>query len=165
MVAPADRQRLERWHDDLLCSESDFLQALSVSDVTPYVDPLLLPACPSSYFSFLLRLTDANRLRFRRVIVPRGAGRVADHSAGIVFVAKRDERPRLVFDTRRANLRFRRPPTTKLPTPSSLSHLCTADVPGLYAGAFDVTNAFYQVSLPDHLSFFYITTNLQSGFR
>ena len=56
------------------------------------------------------------------------------------------------MDTRLLNLRFLDPPSTKLPTAAALSAIEVPVDQDLFVGTGDISNAFYNMRVPDDLS-------------
>ena len=110
----------------------------------PYFDPELADN-HSTYGDFLTRLHAAGMLRFRASHETCGA-------LGIFFVRKKDDSLRLIFDTRKLNMRFKDPPKTELPTASAMSNIESFDSSNVYLGSGDIKNAFYSLRVPDALS-------------
>ena len=80
----------------------------------------------------------------------------AKEIAGVFFVARKDARLRLIFDTRRPNAHFVRPRSTALASGESLADIQvdpSTDVLELAAG--DVEVCFYQYLLPPRLRGFF----------
>eukprot|EP00959_Pyramimonas_sp_CCMP1952_P431480 9036658-Pyramimonas_sp.AAC.1 len=72
-------------------------------------------------------------------------------TVGCFFVAKKNKKLRVIFDTRYANLFFGRPARTALPTETALAAF---ENPGhdTHLASGDIDNAFYRLRLPDGLS-------------
>ena len=129
----------------MLRDKQDFRQHISNSKTCkPYCDPSLF-ASRKTYADFLLRLHLAGMLKFRRASGSQG-------SLGVFFVKKKDGTLRIIFDTRKLNLRFKDPPKTQLPTASAFSQLeCPADA-NLFIAGGDIRNACYGLSVPEDIS-------------
>ena len=84
-------------------------------------------------------------IRYRRAFQDRGV-------LGIFFVAKKDGRIRIIFDTRILNTKFRDPPSTRLPSAAAISSLEVPSHSELYVATGDLANAFYCFSVPDDIS-------------
>ena len=65
---------------------------------------------------------------------------------------KKGDKIRLIMGTRLLNLRFVDPPSTKLPTAAALSAIEVPVDQDLFAGTGDISNAFYNMRVPDDLS-------------
>ena len=70
----------------------------------------------------------------------------------VFFVEKKGDKIRLIMDTRLLNLRFVDPPSTKLPTAAALSAIEVPVDQDLFVGTGDISNAFYNMRVPDDLS-------------
>ena len=111
----ADRKLLHTWDTSMLRTGSEYQQHIKQNPpLRPYVDPALNN--PRAYADFLLTLRKAGMLKWRRA-----PNRKPD--LGIFFVGKKDGALRLIFDTRRLNLRFREPPKTDLPSAGAFAQL------------------------------------------
>ena len=71
---------------------------------------------------------------------------------GVFSVEKKGDKIRLIMDTRILNLRFVDPPSTKLPTAAALSALEVPVDSDLFVATGDISNAFYNMRVPDDLS-------------
>ena len=141
----ADRQILIDWESTMLRGQDDYHSYISQQkSFKPYFDPELADN-HSTYGDFLTRLHAAGMLRFRASHETCGA-------LGIFFVRKKDDSLRLIFDTRKLNMRFKDPPKTELPTASAMSNIESFDSSNVYLGSGDIKNAFYSSKVPDALS-------------
>ena len=59
---------------------------------------------------------------------------------------------RLIFDTRVANLQFTEPPATALPTAAAFAAMQVEADTGLNLVHGDIANAFYNIEIPEELS-------------
>ena len=144
-LAPADRKLLHNWDSYMLRDSDDYHTHISTHHVyKPYCDPELMRD-PTSYGKFLQRLHDAGMLRWRVATEKQGA-------LGIFFVKKKDGSLRLIFDTRKLNLKFKDPPKTELPTSAALSQIEGPAGCDLLISAGDIRNAFYAFEVPEGLS-------------
>ena len=114
--------------------------------VKPYMDPALASS-PNSLGRFYGRLHQSHMLTFV-------SGRHA-HTVGVFFVHKKSGKLRLILDTRAANRAFRKPLTTRLPTPAAWSSIEVDPEDTLYTAAGDVADAFHRMALPAHLRRFF----------
>ena len=110
--------------------------------VKPYIDPALASS-PAALGRFYGRLHQSHMLSFV-------SGRHA-HTVGVFFVHKKNGKLRLILDTRLANRAFRKPLTTRLPTPAAWSSLEVGAEDTLFTAAGDVADAFHRMALPSHL--------------
>lgn len=72
-------------------------------------------------------------------------------TAGLLFVKRKDDRLRLIWDTRRSNCHLTEPPSTWLASCDSLAEILIPTRGQLFAAAGDVVVCFYQYALPDLL--------------
>ena len=80
-----------------------------------------------------------------------GGGSRAQGEIGLFFfVAKKNGKLRIIFDTRVVNTYFKTPPSTRLPTSSAFSSLETSDKP-VYVASGDLDCAFYRLGLPSDM--------------
>ncbi|CAK0849230.1 unnamed protein product [Prorocentrum cordatum] len=140
-LLPAHLQSaLESGHG-LLRSEQEATAALEEADVTCYVDGKLAQR-GIDYGRFLLELYDAGIVEVLDYELER------KEETGVFFVPRKDDKLRLIFDTRRANCHIRTPEYAHLASGDALSSLeCT---PGeeVHLAAGDVEVCFYQCVLP-----------------
>jgi len=102
-LAAADKEWLHDWQVHLLRDKQAFEQdAAAFGAHRIYCDPLLFRS-PKKYASFLSELKSRGMLRWRKAKGEAG-------KLGVFFVAKKDGRLRIVFDTRLLNLMFIPPP-------------------------------------------------------
>ncbi|CAK0820381.1 unnamed protein product, partial [Prorocentrum cordatum] len=140
LLPPHLQSALESGHG-LLRSEQEASAALEEADVTCYVDGKLAQR-GFDYGRFLLELYDAG------IVEVLGYELDRKEETGVFFVPRKDDKLRLIFDTRRANCHFRTPDYTHLASGDALSSLeCT---PGeeVHLAAGDVEVCFYQYVLP-----------------
>ena len=140
-LLPTDRSNLINWETELLRDSKDYKSHIANSKVVrPYVDPLLAND-PKLYGDFLLRLNLAGMLKWR---VSNGER----SSLGFFFVRKKDGSLRLIFDTRKLNLKFRDPPKTPLPSSAAFSQLEAPEDSDMVIASGDIKNAFYILHVP-----------------
>ncbi|CAK0870750.1 unnamed protein product [Prorocentrum cordatum] len=140
LLPPHLQSALESGHG-LLRSEQEATAALEEADVTCYVDGKLAQR-GIDYGRFLLELYDAG------IVEALGYELERKEETGVYFAPRKDDKLRLIFDTRRANCHFRTPEYTHLASGDALSSLeCT---PGeeVHLAAGDVEVCFYQYVLP-----------------
>ncbi|CAK0845448.1 unnamed protein product, partial [Prorocentrum cordatum] len=140
LLPPHLQSALESGHG-LLRSEQEASAALEEADVTCCVDGKLAQR-GFDYGRFLLELYDAGIVEVLDYELDR------KEETGVFFVPRKDDKLRLIFDTRRANCHFRTPDYTHLASGDALSSLeCT---PGeeVHLAAGDVEVCFYQYVLP-----------------
>lgn len=76
------------------------------------------------------------------------------YTVGCFFVIKKSGALRSVFDTRLANTQFVAPPKMALPSAAALVAVeveASAGAGGCYIGSADISNAFYNMLLPEDL--------------
>ncbi|CAK0841610.1 unnamed protein product [Prorocentrum cordatum] len=107
---------------------------------------------PSLFSKPLLCADFVAKLLARGMVELRGDCDAA--TVGCFFVAKKNNKLRVIFDTRYANLFFGRPARTALPTATALAAF---ENPGhdTYLASGDIDNAFYRLRLPDGLSSYF----------
>ena len=110
--------------------------------VKPYVDPVLNNS-PVHMGRFLTHLFNCRMLQ----LIP---GRY-EHTVGVFFVPKKNGRLRLILDTRKANTYFRKPRSSRLPTPAAWTSVEVKSEDVLYTACGDVADAFHRMELPSHL--------------
>ena len=98
----------------MLLNDADACTRMSECNVEPYFDPKL-KYDRKSYVEFITELTERGLLRWRKAVTGER------HTLGVFFVAKKDGKLRLIFDTRVANLQFCAPPATALPTAAAFA--------------------------------------------
>ena len=72
---------------------------------------------------------------------------------------KKNNKLRIILDTRVANTFLNKPRASHLPTPSAWCSLEVEEEDTLYTASGDVTDAFHRMQLPQHLRFFPTATN------
>jgi len=149
-----DFDRWSSWKSLLLREprEAALLQS-SLGLKQPYSDPGLV-GNRVEYAKFLKHLAKLGLVRF---------GRSRKSTVGLFFVAKKDGRLRLIFDTRIANCVFVEPPHTELPTSAAFSKLEAPVGTPIYLAQSDLDNAFYHLLLPPGLSEFFVLPPARAG--
>ncbi len=71
--------------------------------------------------------------------------------AGLFFVRRKDDKLRMIWDTRRSNAHFSPPPWCPLPSGEALACIESSGDLKLTAPSADVSVCFYQYQLPEHL--------------
>ncbi|CAK0867614.1 unnamed protein product, partial [Prorocentrum cordatum] len=105
----------------------------------PFSDPKLVH-CKKTYARFI------GELLVRGLI---DLGERTEATVGIFFVFKSDKRSlRMIADTRVANMRFRLPAHSELPTAGAWSSLAVPKGKSLHLAQMDVDNAFYRIATP-----------------
>lgn len=107
----------------------------------PYSDPLL--NVRSNYIHFLKRLRRANLVEF--------SDETPLENIAIFFVAKKNDRQRMIVDARRSNAHFRDPAYVQLCAGDTLSRLEYGLGDTLTIGMADLKDAFYHLELPHSL--------------
>jgi len=148
-VPEGDREWLEGWEKHLLRDAADFAkESEKFESHRVYCDPALFNV-PTKYVKFLKELESRGMLRWRR------AADGETGNLGIFFVKKKKNgKLRIVFDTRKLNLRFIDPPSTRLPSSASFANIeCNIpDDAHIFFASGDVENCFYGMSVPIGLS-------------
>ena len=100
-------------------SPAEYAEAVKAAGpIQPHVDPRLAKS-PEVYAKFLVELQQRGQLSFSEE---------RSHTVGVFFVRKKSsDELRLIIDTRMANLRFRDPWSTSLPSAAALAALETPD--------------------------------------
>ena len=105
----ADRWWLDGWRERMLASADEQSHATSkLKAHKPFTEPSLMDSC-RTYGSFLDRLQHSGMLKFRVALASESG------VLGVFFVPKKDNKTRLIFDTRFLNCKFRVPPSTLFP--------------------------------------------------
>ncbi|CAK0876757.1 unnamed protein product [Prorocentrum cordatum] len=120
---------------------------------TLYMDPVLERNRPL-YLDFI-------QSGISRGVFVLGKERTEDVSA--FFVAKKDERIRMVLDCRRSNQRFQPPPSVSLFSAAGFADLEVPKDAPLYCAGVDVQNAFYQHKLPAYLRSYFCLPKVTAG--
>lgn len=108
----------------------------------PYFDPIL-KAQPRMYALFCRRLFDAGLIEYRQQV---------KKVVGAFCVKKKENRQRLVIDSRLANLHFCEPESVRLCTGSTFAKIEVGDSGGpIEVGGVDISDAFYNIGLPESL--------------
>jgi hypothetical protein len=110
----------------------------------PYTDPIFKHN-PKQYLGFLKELKNRNMLRFKQ-----HDGSPAD--LGVFFVRKKNNKQRLIFDTRILNEKFIDPPKTDLPSADAFTRMDIDGIAPFFIGSGDLANAFYTLAVPDSLA-------------
>lgn len=118
----------------------------------PYWDPVLKNDL-KTYLSFLYDLNGAGVLTYRRR---------ARCQVGIFFVRKSNGDLSMVVDSRKANVRFRRPPKTRLVLGSTFGEVLLPSGETLFISGADVVDCFYNFSC-DNLSEFFGLNAVKAG--
>ena len=149
-----DRSVIENWSSAILKSPSERNLYLNSSDrVKPFLEPSLVRD-EQTYAGFVARLDAAGMLCWKRGVASL---------LGCFFVRKKCGKLRIVLDTRDANNLFRRPPSTRLPTPAAFSHLeCEAE-DTIYMTGADLSNCFYHLKVPDGLENYFTLPPVRCG--
>ncbi|CAK0879805.1 unnamed protein product, partial [Prorocentrum cordatum] len=120
---------------------------------TLYMDPVMERNRPL-YLEFI-------QSGISRGVFVLGKERTEDVSA--FFVAKKDERIRMVLDCRRSNQRFQPPPSVSLFSAAGFADLEVPKDTPLYCAGVDVQNAFYQHKLPAYLRSYFCLPKVTAG--
>ncbi|CAK0841243.1 unnamed protein product, partial [Prorocentrum cordatum] len=108
----------------------------------PFSDPKLVH-CMKTYSRFVGELLSRGLIDL---------GERTESTVGIFFVFKSDKRSlRMIADTRVANMRFRPPAYSELPTAGAWSSLVVPEGKSLHLAQMDVDNAFYRIATPPGL--------------
>ena len=154
-----------RHHQDLIAKSPAELEADRdhTDPITPYWDPGLRDSFWNR-MELYWALDSSNLLTFRR----RRRGRVA-----FFAVSKKDGMQRLIVDARDSNSRQKKPPTTRLSTPttfmdldfsnfnSGLGEVMETRLPSMTAG--DVGDCFYNFSVEPLASWFCTDDRMSAG--
>ena len=142
VLSSADRERLVAWRLHMLRPDGN--PALEGKQATPYTDPILKHNSVQ-YGGFLRELGERNMIGYRKVSE-------YDSMLGIFFVKKKSSQLRLIFDTRRLNVKFTEPPSTDLPSADAFTRLDLPENVPFYIASGDLANAFYTLAVPDKLA-------------
>ena len=137
---PPDLQHKLVGGDGLLRSVDAARAALQETGVGCALDPVLRRR-GREYGSFLGEL-------WRAGVIEACEEHEVREETGCFFVARKDGKLRVIFDTRRANCWFEAPDFTPLPSGESLSDLQTTRGQVVELRAADVEVCFYQYSMP-----------------
>ena len=146
LLPAADLDWFRAWPSHLLRPPAEAEELLASSPVRrAYRDPVLFRN-HATYADFLWRLHSAGMIRWTR------ARPGQDGELGVFFVSKKQpNKQRLILDTRRVNLRFRKPHGVALPSACAFSNICTHDEDFVIASA-DIKDFFYRLGVPPSLS-------------
>ena len=108
---------------------------------------------------------------FVKELVSRGMARLApctdlgggSATAGLVFVRKKADRQRIIFDTRLANCDFAAPPSTHLPSAAAFARMETMECDVVWCSAGDIQNAFYAIEVPEELGSCFRLPSVRGG--
>ncbi|CAK0851969.1 unnamed protein product, partial [Prorocentrum cordatum] len=142
-LGEAESEWLGRWQSTLLRPDKPTAaERTEFCPHGPFFDPSLFSK-PLLYADFVAKLLARGMVELKRDCDAA--------TVGCLFVAKKNQKLRVIFDTRYANLFFRRPARTALPTATALAAF---ENPGhdTYLASGDIDNAFYRLRLPDGLS-------------
>ena len=135
----ADLDAWVNWQDVLLRTPAELAAALHEEPAPEiFTDPALTRS-PKRYAESLVQLAQRGLIKF---------GEAAAPTVGVFFVKKSDGRQRLIIDTRAANMRFRKPWHTSLPSAASLAALEVGEEAELHVKQVDVGCAFYRIQAP-----------------
>ncbi|CAK0904820.1 unnamed protein product, partial [Prorocentrum cordatum] len=145
-LGEAESEWLGRWQSTLLRPDQPTAaERAEFCPAGPFFDPSLFSK-PLLYADFVAKL------------LARGMAELNEDcdaaTVGCFFVAKKNNKLRVIFDTRYANLFFGRPARTALPTATALAAF---ENPGrdTYIASGDIDDAFYRLRLPDGLSSYF----------
>ncbi|CAK0813303.1 unnamed protein product, partial [Prorocentrum cordatum] len=142
-LGEAESEWLGRWQSTLLRPDRPTAaERAEFCPRGPFFDPSLFSK-PLLYADFVAKLLARGMAELKR-----GCDAA---TVGCFFVAKKNNKLRVIFDTRYANLFFGRPARTALPTAAALAAF---ENPGhdTYLASGDIDSAFYRLRLPDGLS-------------
>ena len=111
----------------------------------PYSDPVFR-SNPRIYADFNRRLAECGLVEFRLTCT---------ETVGAFTVHKKNNRQRLVIDSRLANLHFRTPEKVHLATGAAFARLTVDEGPPVEVGGVDISDAFYNIQLPQNLRQFF----------
>ena len=138
LVDETGRRILEAYQQSML-KEDDFLE--DPKGVTTYMDEELRESS-SLYHEFVANLYNRNMLDFSHtchsVVTP-------------FFVAKKDNRLRLVLDCRTSNSFFVSPPEMAMPAGYSFSQVQMDSEDQMYIAQSDIRDYFYSIGMPEEL--------------
>ena len=120
----------------------------------PYFDPILREQ-PRKYTQFCLKLWNSGLVEFHKHV---------HEVVGAFCVKKKNNRQRLVIDSRLANLHFDAPESVRLCTGSTFARIEVGDSGGpLEVGGVDISDAFYNIGLPASLRKFFGLKSIRAG--
>ncbi len=120
----------------------------------PYFDPILREQ-PRKYSQFCLKLWNSGLIEFHKHV---------HEVVGAFCVRKKNNRQRLVIDSRLANLHFDAPESVRLCTGSTFARIEVGDSGGpLEVGGVDISDAFYNIGLPSSLRKFFGLKSIRAG--
>ena len=127
---------------DRLCSERRLFRDskerdLLLSEAPPVALDIGLARRGKVYGKFISEL-------WRKGIVELGARSLVKEETGMFCVRRKDDKLRLICDTRRSNMHFLDPPHTELSSPESLSELDMGSCDQIYLEQGDVEVCFFQ---------------------
>ncbi|CAK0801949.1 unnamed protein product, partial [Prorocentrum cordatum] len=145
-LGEAESEWLGRWQSTLLRPDKPTAaERTEFCPHAPFFDPSLFSK-PLLYADFVAKLLARGMVELKRDCDAA--------TVGCFFVAKKNKKLRVIFDTRYANLFVGRPARTSLPTATALAAF---ENPGhdTYLASGDIDNAFYRLRLPDGLSSYF----------
>ncbi|CAK0893446.1 unnamed protein product, partial [Prorocentrum cordatum] len=145
-LGEAESEWLGRWQSTLLRPDQPTAaERAEFCPAGPFFDPSLFSK-PLLYADFVAKLLARGMVELKEDCDAA--------TVGCFFVAKKNNKLRVIFDTRYANLFFGRPARTALPTATTLAAF---ENPGhdTYIASGDIDNAFYRLRLPDGLSSYF----------
>ncbi|CAK0880538.1 unnamed protein product, partial [Prorocentrum cordatum] len=145
-LGEAESEWLGRWQSTLLRPDRPTAaERAEFCPRGPFFDPSLFSK-PLLYADFVAELLARGMVELKRDCDAA--------TVGCFFVAKKNKKLRVIFDTRYANLFFGRPARTALPTATALAAF---ENPGhdAYLASGDIDNAFHRLRLPDGLSSYF----------
>ena len=141
-LPPADSKWLATWQEHML-QPSDVKRS-DGSVKQPYTDPILKHK-HKEYTGFLKELIQRSMVKFKL-----DEGYSAD--LGVFFVRKKNNKQRLIFDTRILNDKLIDPPKTDLPSADAFTRVAIDGSHPFLMGSGDLANAFYTLGVPDSLA-------------
>ena len=120
----------------------------------PYYDPIL-KVQPRKYVEFCKKLQASGLVEFHRTVY---------EEVGAFCVRKKNNRQRLVIDSRLANMWFEEPESVQLCTSSTFARIEVGDQgEPIQVGGVDITDAFYNIGLPPSLRKYFGLKPLKAG--
>ena len=139
-LAGQPKEEIHNWRNRILKPESARDDYMNGTDrIRPYLDPQLvrdLKVCAQ----FLQRLDAAGILTWKTGI---------RSWLGVIFVAKKNGKLRIILDTRNLSGVFAPLPYTGLPTASALTAIETCPDETVWFAGSDISDCFYRLCVPE----------------
>ena len=142
VLSSSDADVLRNYSKDVMLSAEEWAGVVDRLDpLEAYWSPVL-KFIKSKCIHFIAELYHSSMIIWRRSV---------RETVGLFVVKKKQNRQRLICDARRANRRFKIPPSIKLCTAAGLSELCSVDDSQFYCAQADVKDYFYRLTLPESM--------------